>query len=67
MSSGASYDGQLCVWDWQGGQLLARVAAQAEIRGASFSDCGTALISVGKEHLKVGCWCGGVVVGWHAR
>ncbi|EFJ44957.1 hypothetical protein VOLCADRAFT_118543, partial [Volvox carteri f. nagariensis] len=31
VSTGESYDGQLCVWDWQAGVLLARQHTQAEV------------------------------------
>jgi hypothetical protein len=52
-SVGSSYDGQLSVWDWAAGTQLARVSAQTELRSVSFTEDGSALVTVGKDHLKV--------------
>ncbi len=53
MSSGVAYDGQLCIWDWQGGSSLCRHYAGAELHGVAFSEDASSVISVGKDHLKV--------------
>lgn len=55
MSSGVAYDGQLCIWDWQGGSSLCRHYAGAELHGVAFSEDASSVISVGKDHLKVSC------------
>lgn len=44
--------GQLCLWDFQKGVLLARASAQTEIMAAIFTADGS-IVSAGREHLKV--------------
>ncbi|GLI61045.1 hypothetical protein VaNZ11_003198, partial [Volvox africanus] len=60
VSTGESYDGQLCVWDWQAGVLLARQHTQAEVQRACFAEelaagaSGFTITTVGKAgHFKV--------------
>ncbi|GFH15832.1 uncharacterized protein HaLaN_12139 [Haematococcus lacustris] len=53
-TTGAHYDAQLCLWDWQNGTLLAKVSAQVEVHNLCWTEDGTALVSAGKEHLKAG-------------
>ncbi|KAF5827696.1 WD40-repeat-containing domain protein [Dunaliella salina] len=60
LSAGSSYDGQVCLWDYQKGVLLARASAQAEIMAATFAADGS-IASAGKDHLKVWGMTGGGV------
>ncbi|KAI8476446.1 MAG: hypothetical protein J3K34DRAFT_510027 [Monoraphidium minutum] len=52
-TTGAQYDGQVCLWDWRSGQLLARQALQGEAAAAVFTEDGSNLIGVGKGAYKV--------------
>ena len=52
-SAGAAYDGQLCIWDWKAGALVAKEQTQAQLRGLAWADAGSTVISVGRSHLKV--------------
>ncbi len=53
LSAGAAHDGQLCLWDWAAGALLARVAAHVAVLGSALSADGGLLLCGGKEQLKV--------------
>lgn len=50
--------GNMCVWDWQGGNLLARVAVQAELVGTAVTDDG-GIVCAGTKDIKVGRRVGG--------
>ncbi len=57
VTTGESYDGQLCVWDWQAGVLLCKQHAQTEVYRACFVDeaaASTTIATIGKSgHFKV--------------
>ncbi|GLC59459.1 hypothetical protein PLESTB_001489800 [Pleodorina starrii] len=60
VSTGESYDGQLCVWDWQAGVMLMKQHTQAEVQRACFTEelgagaAGLTITTVGKAgHFKV--------------
>ena len=52
LSTGCTYDGQVCLWDFTKGVLLARASAQTELMASAFTSDGT-IVTAGKEHLKV--------------
>ncbi|PNH12934.1 WD repeat domain-containing protein [Tetrabaena socialis] len=55
-STGESYDGLLCVWDWQAGGLLAKQHTKEEVSGLCLTEEGgaTTITTVGKAgHFKV--------------
>lgn len=63
-STGASYDGHLCVWEWRSGVQLARQPLNAVGGGsgaggsggglsACFTEDGSCIVTSGKEHFKV--------------
>lgn len=62
VSVGAPHDGQICIWDWKAGVLLAKVraaAAAAPISTLAFSAEGGFFATGGVKHVK--CWpVGGV-------
>ena len=49
LSCGASYDGQLCLWEWSSGLLLGKQHTQCEVQCAAVSEDGTSVISLGKD------------------
>lgn len=57
VTTGESYDGQLCVWDWQAGVLLCKQHTQTEVHRACFVDeaaTSTTIATIGKSgHFKV--------------
>ncbi|KXZ55391.1 hypothetical protein GPECTOR_3g517 [Gonium pectorale] len=54
VSTGAAYDGQLCVWDWKQRKLLVKQPVQGEVAGACVSEDETTVTTVGKSgHFKV--------------
>jgi hypothetical protein len=52
-STGAGHDGQVCVWDWRAGALLARQSLQGDVAAAAFTEDGLNLIAAGKGTYKV--------------
>jgi WD40 repeat protein len=53
VSCGATYDGQICFWNWTSQTLLTRERTQVDLRSVTFSEDGSSVISAGKGHLRV--------------